>query len=314
MTGADVYEQLVDAANAIYGAHPRRRALHTKGSWCRGTFTAAPDAAGLSRAAIFSGEQVPALIRFSNASGDPASDDADRDGRGMAVKLRPERGEEGDILATMAPCFVARTPEDFLELMRLRRPDPETGRPDLETLGAYLAAHPEAGPAIQAVIGSEPPASFATLTYYSPHAFFLVDSADEQTAVRYHWRPHAGEERIPDDAARARGPDYLREELAARLADRPVEFDLLLQLAGEGDPLVDPTAIWPEDRELVAAGRLEITEAVDDPETADHIEVFDPTRIGDGIELSDDPILHARPKAYSASAYRRWERGPGGSR
>ena len=28
-------------------------------------------------------------------------------------------------------------------------------------------------------------------------------------------------------------------------------------------------------------------------------------RVGDGIELSDDPVLHARRKAYSVSAYRR---------
>jgi catalase len=311
MAGADVYEQLVEAANAIYGAHPRRRALHTKGTWCRGTFTATPDAARLSRAAIFSGEPAPAVIRFSNASGDPDSNDAERDGRGMAVKLRPERGEEVDILGTMAPCFVARTPEDFLELMTLRRPDPATGEPDFESLGAYLAAHPEAGPAVQAVVGSEPPASFATLTYYSPHTFFLVDAGDARTAVRYRLRPLAGEERIPDDAARAKGPNYLREELAARLADRAAEFDLALQLAGEDDPLQDPTAIWPPEREMVVAGLLEITEAVDDPETPAHIEVFDPTRIGDGIELSDDPVLHARPNAYSVSAYRRWERGPG---
>ena len=51
--------------------------------------------------------------------------------------------------------------------------------------------------------------------------------------------------------------------------------------------------------------RLDLHELVDDPEGDGHIEVFDPTRIIDGIELSDDPILHARPKAYSVSAYRR---------
>ena len=33
--------------------------------------------------------------------------------------------------------------------------------------------------------------------------------------------------------------------------------------------------------------------------------MFDPTRTGDGIELSDDRILHARARAYSVSAYRR---------
>jgi catalase len=33
--------------------------------------------------------------------------------------------------------------------------------------------------------------------------------------------------------------------------------------------------------------------------------VFDPTRVTDGIELSDDPILRFRPRAYSVSVARR---------
>ena len=127
----------------------------------------------------------------------------------------------------------------------------------------------------------------------------------KRTWVRYRWRPEAGEETIPDDEARDRGRDYLREELEQRLAEAPVAFELLLQLAAEDDPLDDPTAVWPDDRELVVAGRLEVTALVDDPEVGEHIEVFDPLRIVDGIEPSDDPVLHARRRAYSVSAYRR---------
>ncbi len=74
------------------------------------------------------------------------------------------------------------------------------------------------------------------------------------------------------------------------------------------DPLDDPTAVWSQDGELVDAGRLELTAIADDPERDGHIDVFDPTRVVDGIDLPDDPILHARPKAYSVSAYRRWDR------
>jgi catalase len=44
---------------------------------------------------------------------------------------------------------------------------------------------------------------------------------------------------------------------------------------------------------------------IDDPEGDGHIEVFDPMRLPAGIAPSDDPILHARPRAYSVSAYRR---------
>ena len=301
----DLFEQLVDAANAIYGSHPHRRALHAKGTWCEGSFVASPDAGRLCRATHFQGDPVPALIRFSNGSGDPESHDAGREARGMAVKLRPENGDETDILGTTNPAFVTRSPEEFLELLRLRRPDPETGQPDMEKLGAFLAAHPESQPAIQATIGTEPPASLVQLTYRSPHSFRLIDATGGRTWVRYRWRPEAGEAQIPDDEARERGRDYLREELAERLRGGPAGFELLLQIPAEGDPIDDPTAVWPEDRELVVAGRLEVTKIVDDPESDGHIEVFDPIRIVDGIELSDDPILHARPRAYSVSAYRR---------
>jgi catalase len=307
MPEGDLYEQIIDAVHANYGSHPGRRALHAKGSWARGTFTASSEAARLSRAPHLQGDEIAALVRFSNASGDPEADDAERDGRGMALKLRWD-GAETDILATTSPTFVTRTPEDFLELMLLRRPDPATGQPDMEKLGAFLGEHPETAPAAQAILMQEPIASFGTAAYFSPHAFALVDAEGNRTWVRYRFVPDAAEERIADDEAKARGRDYLHTEIAERLATATVGFELQLQLAADGDPFDDPTAVWPPERQLIAAGRLELTEAADDPERDGHIDVFDPTRIVDGIELSDDPILLARPKAYSVSAYKRWDR------
>ncbi len=300
-----LYEQLIDAANMLFGHHPRTRALHAKGVWCEGTFTASAEAARLSRAAVFSGAAVPALVRFSNGGGDPEGHDGAREARGMAVKLRPAEGEEVDILATNNPAFVTRTPEDFLELLRLRAPDPRTGEVDMEALGAFLAAHPESQPVIQHGLTADPPASYATQAYRSPHAFQLVNEAGEGTWVRYRWLPEAGVHEIPYEEAQKLDRDYLRAELAERLARGPVRFELALQVAGPGDPLDDPTAIWPEERELVSAGTLAVTALVDDPERGGHIEVFDPTRVADGIELSDDPVLRARPHAYSVSAHRR---------
>jgi catalase len=307
MPDGDLYERIIDAVHENYGVHAGHRALHAKGSWARGTFTATAEAAGLTRAPHLAGEPITALARFSNASGDPEAHDADRDGRGMAIKLRWDGGET-DILTTTSPTFATRTPEDFLELMLARRPDPATGQPDMEKLGAFLGDHPETGPAVQAILMKEPLASFATAEYFSPHAFGLVDDGDRTTWARYRFVPDAGEQRIPDDEARERGRDYLHSELIERLGAGPVGFELRLQLAAEGDPLEDPTAVWPPERQLVSGGRLELTEIADDPERDGHIDVFDPTRTVDGIRLPQDPILHARPKAYSVSAYKRWDR------
>ncbi len=296
---------LVEAANALFGAHDGRRALHAKGAFCEATFTPSPAATDLCRAAIFAGPAVPALVRLSNGGGDPGSSDAGREARGLAVKLRPPQGGECDILATTTPAFIVRTPEEFLELMRLRVPDPETGEVDMQALGEFLGAHPEAQTAVAATMGAEPPESFATLAYFSPHSFRFLDAEGEGRWGRYRWRPEGDEQRISDDEAAARGRDYLFDDLRERLARGPISFDLVITLAGADDPIDDPTAVWPGDREAVEAGRLEITSPVDDPEGDGHIEVFDPTRVPDGIELSDDPVLHARRAAYSASAYKR---------
>ena len=80
-----LWEEIVDAINAINGSHPGFRAVHAKGTVCEGSFTATPEAAKLSRAAHLQGEPVKATVRFSNASGNPNTSDANPiAGRGMA--------------------------------------------------------------------------------------------------------------------------------------------------------------------------------------------------------------------------------------
>jgi catalase len=55
----------------------------------------------------------------------------------------------------------------------------------------------------------------------------------------------------------------------------------------------------------VRVARLELDRLAFDRERDGDILVFDPTRVTDGIELTDDPILHARPGAYRVSVARR---------
>jgi catalase len=302
---SDLSEQIVDAINDLYGSHPRRRAIHAKGLFCDASFTATEEARRLSRAPHLQGSEVPALVRFSVASGNPEAHEAGREGHGMAVKFDLGDGEVTDLLGSTSPTFLARTPEDFLELLHARRPDPETGQPDLERLGAYLERHPEALPAIQANLEREPPAGYASLAYNSLHAFRLVDADGEGTWLRYRWEPDGGERRVPDEEARAGGPDRLRSELEERLRDGPARMELWGILAAEGDPLGDPTAPWPEDRRRAHLGTLELRALVADPEADGGVVVFDPVNVVDGIELPDDPIVFARSAAYSVSVSRR---------
>jgi catalase len=301
----ELAERAVDAINDVSGAHPGRRAAHAKGTLCAGTFTATPEGARLTRAAHMQGEPVPATVRFSNGGGDPGIPDYAREGRGMAVKLYLPDGAKTDMVALSLPVFFVRTPEDFIEFTRARKPDPETGEPDLERVGAWLQAHPEAVPAVQAAVGAPLPASYARYGYNGIHAFRWTAAGGDSRYVRFRWEPEAGVETLSGDEAREQGADYLQEEILERLTRETAAFRLVVQIAAPGDPVEDPTAAWPEERETAVVGRLEITGPETGRERGDDVLVFDPTRVIDGVECSDDPVLLFRARAYSVSVERR---------
>jgi catalase len=288
-------EEAVDLINAISGAHPGHRAAHAKGTLLTGTFTPSPEAAGLTTAAHMQGEPSRVTVRFSNGGGDPGIPDYAREGRGMAVKFYLADGGKTDIVGLSLPCFFVRTPEDFVEFTKARL-DPEKLMPD------FLGAHPEALPAIQAALGADPPESYATCAYNSIHAYRWRDADGGSRWVRYRFEPEAGERTLSSEQAKERGRDYLRDEILAR---PETAFRLLVVVAEDGDAVDDPTVAWPEARERVEVGRLVLTGPETGRERDGDILVFDPIRVTNGIELSDDPILLFRPRAYAVSVARR---------
>ncbi len=295
-------EQVVDGVNERYGRHPGYRALHAKGAFYKATFTASSEAKGLTRAAHMQGEPVQAMVRLSNGSGDPKSKDYVPDVRGMAVSFELPDGSRTDILGQTAPNFPINTPEGFVEVVQAN----VAGIARLWKFPVFLAKHPDAIPGLPGNLAAlKPPGSYATRRYYPIHAFKWVNADGGEQFVRYTWIPVGGEETISQGEAKELGADYLQEEMLERLKHGPARFELQLQLAAEGDPTDDPRKKWPDDRETVSAGILEITERDPSVETGGEIVVFDPVRITDGIELSDDPILNYRPRAYSVSAERR---------
>jgi catalase len=288
-------QEAVEAINAISGVHAGHRAAHAKGSLLTGSFKPSVDAARLTTAAHMQGEPSRVTVRFSNGGGDPGIPDYAREGRGMAVKFYLPDGGKTDIVALTLPCFFVRTPEDFIAFTKARL-EPERLMPE------FLGAHPEALPAIQAALGAEPPESYATCAYNAIHSFRWVDGRGGSRWVRYRFEPEAGERAIPGEEAKGRGRDYLQEEILAR---DETAFRLFVILGEEDDPVEDATVAWPNERERVEVGRLVLTGPETERERDGDILVYDPSRVTAGIELSDDPILQFRPRAYSASVARR---------
>lgn len=289
-------EKMVDGIKAAFGDHPGYRTLHAKGAFYTGTFTATPAATALCRAGHLQGDPVPVRVRWSNGGGNPQLPDKAPDVRGMAVSFRLPDGTATDLLGQTAPRFNVRTPEAFLELVRaatnpLRMP-------------LFLARHPDSIPAVLAGVRAKAlvsPYSYAEVTYYPVHAYKWIAADGTDSWVRYRLSPQGGrEQRV---AGEFTGRDRLREEILARLAAHPVRYTLEVQVAGAGDDPHDPMSVWKAG--FFDAGTIEVTGPDPEREQNGEVVVFDPTRIVDGIELSDDPILRYRAGAYSASVSRR---------
>lgn len=292
-------EQAMDKIHARFGAHDRHRALHAKGVHCTGTFTATADAAHLTRAGHMSGAAVPVKLRFSNGGGDPTVPDYVPDVRELAVSFQLPDGTATDILAQTLPHFPFRDQEGFFDAMAVSKPTPAS----LLKLPLFMARYPAAlrhARETNATLAVRK--GFTARRYFAFHAFKWVNAAGEERFIRYRWQPTVDEPELSREEAKSRGHDYLFDQLRSQLADGPARMLLEVQLADAGDNPDDPSSEWSEGRERVTVGELEVT-AIDDQ--ADDGIVFDPMRLVDGIEASEDLPLRYRPAVYTLSHSRR---------
>jgi catalase len=304
-------EQALRAIDEVNGVHPGCRGAHARGTVCTGSFVALEDAVALTTAAQMRGRPIRAIVRFSNAAGDPGVPDGEPDVRGMAVRLAVPDGESGaapiDIVAVTLPRFFVNTPREFVAFTGCFRNGGPGRRPKARWLKLirFFVRHPGAWKASRAVELSVP--SYANCAYGALHAYRWVNAGGEPRYVRYWWVPEEGERTIKDPDARSRPRDYLQQNLVERLGrtpPRPFRFQLHVEFAGDDDreKIAKPAEPWNGSRKCV--GVLELSGLADAPSEPF---VFDPTRVTPGIELSDDELLRFRPGVYELSEERRRE-------
>lgn len=285
----------MEVIHGRFGVHRGHRALHAKGIFCRGTFTASARARELTRAAHLSGEPVGTTVRFSNGSGNPTIPDYVPDVRGLAATFHLADGSRTDILAQTVPRFPFRDEKGFLAALEVSKP----ALSSIWKLPLFVARYPTAAKSLagsRRVMASR--LGFIARPYFAFHAFKWLDANGGERWVRYSWLPTTHEAEPSREEVKARGRDYLFDDLRARLERESVRMLLEVQIAGDGDNPDDPSEEWPQDRERVTVGTLEVTGV--DPDADDSI-VMDPMRLTDGIEPSADPALRFRPPVYSLS-------------
>jgi catalase len=293
--------QIVDLANKIDGVHPGFRAFHAKGVVVEGSFKASPEAARLSRATLFNGSTIAVTARFSDGSGMPnIPDGSPAMPRGIAIKYHLPGAPDTDMVTNSFKFFPVGTGEDFRDLLQAIVASPAAA-PKPTKLEQFFAAHPNAPKAI----GSLPiPDSFADEEYHGIDAFIFVNKSGQRQAVRYVIAPEKLVHIAPEEAAKL-SPDYLFDDLAKRIAQKPLVFHVKAQLAEPGDQTKDASEPWPEDRKVVDLGVLTLTKVVPNSLEVQKKLLFLPTNLTPGIELSDDPLPTVRTAAYGVSFGRR---------
>jgi len=298
----DIGTEIVDAFEKVYGVHPGFRANHAKGIVTEGSFKATPDAAALSVSPLFSGASIPVTVRFSDSGGLPDVHDGSSGANphGISIKFKLPNGDESDIVANSLKFFVVSTGDDFRSLLMAIAASPPTA-PKPTKLDEFLQAHPTVGAAL-GTLGI--PDSFADEEYYGVDAFVFVNKAGQRQAFRYIIAPERLVH-ISEAEAEKKPPNYLMDEVAARLKTGPVTFRLRAQLAQPGDPTNDATKAWPADRKVAELGTLTLDRVVADSDAVQKQLLFLPGNLTDGIEPSDDPLIDVRDAAYPVSFARR---------
>jgi catalase len=300
-----VTEQLVDTMTAlVHGPYAGYRANHAKGIMVSGTFTPSKEAASLSSAPHLQKKATSVIVRFSDATGLPTMPDADANANphGIAIRFQLPKGAYTDIVSISVNGFPAATPEDFLGLLNaVASSGPDVPKPS--PVEQFLGTHPAA---LKFVTTPKPaPVSFATLPFYGVNAFKFTNAKGKTQYGRYRITPLAGAQSLPAEEVAKVGPDYLMEDLPARLKKGPVKFSIAVQLAADGDEVNDATAVWSEDRPQIKLGTLTLKTVIADSKSLEKTIMFNPLALTEGIEASADPILLARPTAYLVSFGRR---------
>ena len=307
------------------------RPIHSLGIGVKGSFTASPVAKTFSNSKVFQGQKVDATIRFSNASGSKYRHDGWSDIRGMATRFHLKDPSDFDLIAMTLPEFFTPDVPTSVDFLKAARPTPyhsatpwqkikdylslkvpkrdrypgETISPD-EGGKAYAQQHRFAQlPIFEAsMIGA--PVSYARAAYHAVHSFIITAPDGTRRWVRFTWQPVAGV--LTTDPNKTPVDVYLNKELRDRLAGRETaRFTLMMAIGESGDDINDCTKPWPLHRTRVVMGMLTLESVPDEDVQKQDIEKvsYNPWLMPEGIEPSDDPVLHIRREAYEISSKER---------
>ncbi|PID01846.1 catalase [Sporosarcina sp. P2] len=284
-------KEAIDSIESAVHTENHLRRAHAIGVAFDATFLPTGAAVPWTTATHLQQTEVPAVVRFSHSSPSRNSNEQLNPVKGMAVRFQLFDGTFTNLTMANIPIFISKTPDAFIRLIQAFDSS-NTWSQRIDAL-IHDTEHKVFGSILK---GLQPFRNFESLHYYSIHAYYLINEDLKRQAVRFEWQP------LPQNDDGNVNNSMENELILKVKLDQSIRFRLLIQFAEREDAIDDPTIAWPDDRVKIEAGILTLKSL-----RADNAEsfIFDPTVTIDGIECSDDPILHFRSKAYAESAKRR---------
>ncbi len=287
--------KLVDAFAPPSGAALGHRRNHAKGICFTGVFEANGAGSELSQAPVFVRGQYPVLGRFNLGTANPNAADATVRVRGLGLRISTPDGQQWRSAMINAPVFPVSTPQVFYELLRAE------GSKEANAVATFAAANPEFAPFGDWAKNGPWTGSYAEERYNSLNSFVFVDGSGAEHVVRWSLLPAAQPVAVSTDELAKRGPNFLEQEIAQRVAGAPQRWTMVVTVANPGDPTADPSKAWPADRRSVEVGTLVAQQVEAEPDGPCRDINFDPTVLPSGMRTSDDPFPAARSAAYAKS-------------
>ena len=287
--------KLVAAFAPPTGVALGHRRNHAKGICFTGVFEANGAGSELSQAPVFARGRYPVLGRFNLGTANPNAPDASVRVRGLGIQISTPDGQEWRSAMINAPVFAVSTPEIFYELLRAEESK------DPNAVATFAAAHPEFAPFGDWAKNGPWTGSYAEERFNSLNSFVFVDASGAEHAVRWSLLPAARPVAVSPDELAKRGPDFLEQEIAQRVASAPQRWTMVVTVANAGDPTADPTKPWPADRRSIEVGTLAAQQVQAEADGPCRDINFDPTVLPSGMRTSDDPFPAARSAAYAKS-------------
>ena len=291
------------------------RVVHARGAAAHGVFESYGTAAAITSADFLqAGRITPVFTRFSTVVGSRGSADTVRDVRGFAVKFYTDEGNF-DLVGNNIPVFFIRDGIKFPDLIHAAKPEPDREIPQAQTAHTtfwdFVSMLPESPHMLMWAMSDRAiPRSYRMMEGFGVHTFRLVNADGATSLVKFHWKPVLGVHGLVwDEALTLNGvdPDFHRRDLYNAIgAGAFPEWELGVQVMPDDDDqyfhgidLLDSTKLVPEELAPVQPiGRMTLNRCptnffAEVEQVAYHV-----GHLVRGIEVVDDPLMHARLFSY----------------